>query len=136
MVGEMIRLFTPLVLGTTFVVSVLAVGRITVSPDSWISSIVALSFLPLALGAIALQARLTSKHSRSMKAPGKIRAALVGAGAALAAALLLSIAEEIGFSDNDVTSNWGIAGTLLVALVAVAVDLYIARLEQKASDDD
>jgi len=71
-----------------------------------------------------------------MKAPGKIRAALVGAGAALAAALLLSIAEEIGFSDNDVTSNWGIAGTLLVALVAVAVDLYIARLEQKASDDD
>jgi len=132
----MIRLFTPLVLGTTFVVSVLAVGRITVSPDSWISSIVALSFLPLALGAIALQARLTSKHSRSMKAPGKIRAALVGAGAALAAALLLSIAEEIGFSDNDVTSNWGIAGTLLVALVAVAVDLYIARLEQKASDDD
>jgi len=136
LVGEMIRLFTPLVLGTTFVVSVLAVGRITVSPDSWISSIVALSFLPLALGAIALQARLTSKHSRSMKAPGKIRAALVGAGAALAAALLLSIAEEIGFSDNDVTSNWGIAGTLLVALVAVAVDLYIARLEQKASDDD
>jgi len=132
----MIRLFTPLVLGTTFVVSVLAVGRITVSPDSWISSIVALSFLPLALGAIALQARLTSKHSRSMKAPGKIRAALVGAGAALAAALLLSIAEEIGFSDNDVTNNWGIAGTLLVALVAVAVDLYIARLEQKASDDD
>jgi len=71
-----------------------------------------------------------------MKTSGKIRAALVGAGAALSAALLLSIAEALGLSEQEMTDDWGIVGTLLLALVAVAVDRYTAWLEKKAENDD
>lgn len=132
----MIRLFTPLVLGTTLVVSILAIVRFLLSPEAWISSLLALAFLPLALGAMVLRARLVSQPKESMKAPGKIRAALVGAGAALTAGLLLSIADALGFSEDEIRGDWGIIGTLLLAIVAVAVDLFTGRLEQKAGDDD
>lgn len=132
----MIRLFTPLVLGTTLVVSALAIGRVVLSPDSWISSLLALAFLPLAFGTIVIRARLTSQSAGTTKTSGKIRAALVGAGAALAAALLLSIAEALGFSEREVTEDWGIVGTLLLSLIVVAGDLFSARLEHNARDDD
>jgi len=71
-----------------------------------------------------------------MKTSGKIRAALVGAGAALSAALLLSIAEALGLSEQEMTDDWGIVGTFFLALVAVAVDRYTAWLEKKAENDD
>ena len=132
----MIRLFTPLVLATTLIVSVLAIVRILLLPESWISSLLALAFLPLVLGALVLRARSTAMPEESFKAPGKIRAALVGAGAALTAGLLLSIADPLGFSEDELRGKWGIIGTLLIAFVAVAVDFLTGRLEQKAGDDD
>jgi len=132
----MIRLFTPLVLGITLVVSILAIARVALSPGSWVSSLLALVFLPAALSAIVLRARLASESTKSMKTSGKIRAALVGAGAALSAALLLSIAEALGLSEQEMTDDWGIVGTLLLAFVAVAVDRYTAWLEKKAENDD
>jgi len=132
----MIRLFTPLVLGITLVVSILAIARVALSPGSWVSSLLALAFLPAALSAIVLRARLASESTKSMKTSGKIRAALVGAGAALSAALLLSIAEALGLSEQEMTDDWGIVGTLFLALVAVAVDRYTAWLEKKAENDD
>ncbi|MDY7093609.1 MAG: hypothetical protein SX243_11625 [Acidobacteriota bacterium] len=132
----MTRLFTPLVLGTTVVVSVLAIIRLVLSPDSWASSLLALAFLPLALGVMVLRERASRQPARDTRTSGKMRAAIVGAGAALAAALLLSIAEAFGFSELDFGGNWPVVGTLLIALIAVAVDLIAARLEQKASDED
>ncbi|GAB4187689.1 MAG: hypothetical protein Tsb002_13190 [Wenzhouxiangellaceae bacterium] len=132
----MIRLFTPLVLGTTLVVSALAIARFVLSPDSWASSLLALAFLPLALGAIAIRARLASQSKKNIQTSGKVRAAIVGGGVALSAALLFSIAEALGFSERAMADEWGIVGTLLLALIAVAVDLFSARLERKAYDDD
>jgi hypothetical protein len=132
----MIRLFTPLVLGTTLVVAVLAIGRFALSPDSWMSSLLSLAFLPIVLGAIVIRARHGSQPSRNVETSGKIRAGLVGAGVALAAALLLSIAEALGYSEQEMTDKWGIVGTLFLALIAIAVDLFSARLEHREQDDD
>lgn len=132
----MIRLFTPLVVGVTLVVSALAIGRMVLSPETWPSSLVALAFLPLVLGVLAFRARRDAASGKGVRTFGKVRAALVGAGAALGAGLMLSMAESFGFSEQTVAGKWGTFGTLLIAFVAVVADLITARLEQKAHDDD
>ena len=132
----MIRLLTPLVVGIVLAVSVLAVARLVLLPDLWMSSICALVFMPGALGILVLRARFGSQSTGSIKASGSIRAALVGAGTALAVALLLSITDEFGLiPEQFADSNLRSLAALVPAFGAVAFDLFTARLEQKARDE-
>jgi hypothetical protein len=123
----MVKLFTPLVLGMTMLVLCLTGGRISVAPELWASSLLAFALLPVILAVIAYRARNALPAGGSITTDGKIRAALVGAGAVLSVGLMLSIEEALGFSEENVATNWGILGTLLLALVAVVVDLPFCR---------
>lgn len=129
----MIKLQTPLILGTVLVVMVLCVVRLVLLPESWLSSLTALAFFPIAIGVLKIQSRSVSDSSKAGKVSGKLRAGLVGAGVLLATSLLLSITDSIGL-----TALSGGPGTLIAilsAIAAVATDLLSARLEQKARRD-
>ena len=131
----MIKLRTPLVLGTVLVVTVLCVVRLVLLPESWASSLVALAFFPVATGVLLIRSRSALELGRAIMVSGKTRAALVGAGVLLAVSLLLSITDNIGLTEQ---SGGGAGGTLIAmlsAIMAVAVDLLSARLERKAEKD-
>ncbi len=131
----MIKLRTPLVLGTVLVVTVLSVIRLALLPDSWASSLAAAAFLPIVIGVLMIRSRSASEPGKAIKVSGKLRASLVGAGVLLATSLLLSITDIIGLTGQN---GGGAGGTLIVmlsAIVAVAIDLLSARLERKAEKD-
>lgn len=130
----MIRLLSPLVVSTVVIVSLLAALRLILAPESWPSSLIALAFLPLALGVLMLRARKQNQGKNQVQTSGKTRAALVGAGAALAASLFLSITVELGLTEESIKQNFRFLGALLPALAAIAFDLFTARLEKKEKD--
>ena len=131
----MIKLKTPLVIGTVIVVTVLSIVRMVIAPESWASSLVALAFLPLAIGILVNRARSASDPERARKISGKLRAALVGAGVLLATSLLLSITDSLGLTGQSGGGRGRFLVTILPAIVAVAADLLSARLERKAEKD-
>jgi len=131
----MIKLRTPLVIGTVLVVAVLSVVRLVLLPGSWASSLAALAFLPLAIGVLVTRSRLASDPERARKIVGKFRAGLVGAGVLLATSLLLSITDKLGFTGQSGGGGGRSLVVMLPAIVAAAADVLSTRLEQKAEKD-
>jgi len=131
----MIKLQTPLVIGTLLVVAVLGVTRLVLVPDAWASSIAALGFIPIAIGVAFLQARSISDPQRARKISGRLRASLVGAGVLLATALLLSITDRLGITGKYNNGDERSLLVLLPAIIATAADLLSTRLEQKAEKE-
>ena len=131
----MIRLRTPLVIATVLAVAVLSVARLVLIPESWASSLAALAFLPLAIGALVIRSRSTSDPERAGKISGRLRAGLVGAGVLLATSLLLSITDKLGLTGQSGGEGGRSLIVMLPAIVAVAADLLSARLEREAEKD-
>lgn len=131
----MIKLRTPLVIGTILVVTVLGIVRLVLLPGSWASSLAALAFLPLAIGVLVIRSRSASNPDRARKISGKLRAGLVGAGVLLATSLLLSITDTLGITGQGGAGGGRPLVVMLPAIVAVAADILSARLEQKAEKD-
>lgn len=131
----MIKLRTPLVLGTVLVVTVLCVVRLVLLPESWASSLAALAFFPIAISILLIRSRSASEPGRAIKVSGKLRAGLVGAGVLLATSLLLSISDNIGLTGQSGGGTGGTLIAMLSAIVAVGVDLLSTRLERKAEKD-
>ena len=131
----MIKLPTPLVNGTVLVVAVLGIDRLELLPESWASSLVALAFLPLAIGILVIRSRPASNPERARRISGRLRAGLVGAGVLLATSLLLSITDKLGLTGQGGGGGGRPLMVMLPAIVAVAADILSARLEQKAEKD-
>jgi hypothetical protein len=131
----MIKLRTPLVIGTLLVVAVLSILRLVLLPEAWASSIAALAFYPLAIGVLMIRSRSPSDSDRYRKNSGKVRAALVGAGVLLATSLLLSITDRLGLTGQGVGGGGRSLMVWLPAIVAAAADFLSSRLEHKAEKD-
>jgi len=131
----MIRLRTPLVIGTVLLVSVLSIVRLVLAPESRASSVAALTFLPLAIGILVILSRAVSDPERARKIAGRLRAGLVGAGVLLASSLLLSITDTLGLTGQSGGGGGRSMIVMLPAVVAVAADLLSARLENEAERD-
>jgi hypothetical protein len=129
----MIKIRTPLVIGTALAVVVLSIVRLVLLPESWASSLTALAFLPLVIGILVIRSRSASDTERARKISGKLRAGLVGSGVLLATSLLLSITDKLGLTGQ--TGGGHSEVIILSAIVAVAADFLSARLEQKAEKD-
>ena len=131
----MINIRTPIVIGTVLLVSVLCVVRLVLLPESWVTSLAALAFFPIAIGVLVIRSRSASDPERARKISGKLRAALVAAGVLLASSLLLSITDSIGLTEQTADGGGRFLIIMLSAIVAVAVDVLSARLERKAEKD-
>ena len=131
----MIKLRTPLVIGTVLVVTVLGITRLVLFPESWASSLVALAFLPSAIGVLVIRFRSASDSEQVIKISGGLRAGLVGAGVLLATSLLLSITDKLGLTGQGGGEGDHFLIVILPAIVAVAADFLSARLERKAEQD-
>ena len=131
----MIKLRTPLVIGTVLVVTVLSIVRLLLLPESWASSLAALAFFPLAIGVLVFRSRSASDPVTAREFPGRLRAGLVGAGVLLATSLLLSITDELGITGQSGGGGGRSLMVVLAAIVAAAADVLSARLEQKAEKD-
>ena len=129
----MIKLRTPLVIGTVLAVMILCIVRLVLLPESWVSSVAGLAFFPLVIGVLVIRSRSASDPEKAKKVSGRLRASLVGAGVVLATSLFLSITDELGLTmqSNDGRSLF----VLLPAVVAVVADILSARLEHKAGKD-
>ena len=131
----MIKLRTPLVIGTVLVVAVLSIVRLVLSPELRASSVASLAFLPLAIGVLVILSRSVSDSETARKISGGFRAGLVGAGALLATSLLLSITDALGLTGQSGGGGGRSLIIMLSAVVAVAVDVLSARLEHEAEKD-
>jgi hypothetical protein len=131
----MIKLRTPLVIGTLLVVAVLSIVRLVLLPEAWASSLAALAFYPLAIGVLMIRSRSPSDSDRYRKNSGRLRAALVGAGVLLATSLLLSITDRLGLTGQGGGGGGRSLMVMLPAIVAAAADFLSSRLEQKAEND-
>lgn len=131
----MIKLRTPLVLGTVFLVTVLGVIRLVLMPESWASSLTALAFFPVAIGVLVIRSRSVAEPEKVREVSGKLRAGLVGAGVLIATSMLLSISEHIGLTGQRDGGFGGALIPILSAIAAVAIDMLSGRLERKAEED-
>jgi len=131
----MIKLRTPLVIVTVLVAEVLCVVRLVLLPESWLSSLAALTFLPLAIGVLVMRSNSALDPEKASKISGRLRAALVGAGVLLATSLLLSITDKLGLTENSGDGGDRSLIVMIPAIVAVAADILSTRLEQKAEKD-
>ena len=131
----MVNLKTPLVITTVLIVLGMGVVRLVLVPEEWLSSLIALAFLPLAIGGLIFTSRSVSDPARTRKLSGRLRAALVGAGVLLATAMLLSITDKLGITVQDAESDMRSLAVLLPAIIATAADLLSARLEHQAEQD-
>lgn len=126
------KLLTPLVLFTVVFLSLLGLIRLVLLPDTWVSSLAAMLFLPIVLGVLLLKSNHPSQPKSEIKIHGKLRAALVAAGVALGCALLLSITEALGLTEAIENDRWRSMAVLLPAFIAAFADIMSARLEKKA----
>lgn len=131
----MIKLRTPLVIGTALAVAVLSIARLALLPESWASSLAALAFVPIAMGVLVIRSRSASDPERARKISGRLRAGLVGAGVLLATSLLLSITDKLGLTGQSGGGGGRSLIVILPAIVAAAADVLSARLEQRAEED-
>ena len=131
----MVNLKTPLVITTVLIVLGMGVVRLVLVPEEWLSSLIALAFLPLAIGGLIFTSRSVSDPARTRKLSGRLRAALVGAGVLLATAMLLSVTDKLGITVQDAKSDVRSLAVLLPAIIATAADLLSARLEHQAEQD-
>lgn len=130
----MIRLLTPWLLLTVCAVALLAVSRWVLLPDTWLTSLVALLFLPAVIAGIVVRARRRAGPHAAITIAANLRAALLGAGVALGVALLLSITDALGMTNSQGSGDWRSFATLFPALLAAAADMLSAKLERKALD--
>ena len=131
----MVNLKTPLVITTVLIVLGMGVVRLVLVPEEWLTSLIALAFLPLAIGGLIFTSRSVSDPARTRKLSGRLRAALVGAGVLLATAMLLSVTDKLGITVQDAKSDVRSLAVLLPAIIATAADLLSARLEHQAEQD-
>jgi hypothetical protein len=131
----MIKLRTPLVIGTVLLVAVLIIVRLALFPESWASSLAALAFFPLAIGVLVIRSRSVSDSERARKISGRLRAGLVGAGVLLATSLLLSITDKLGLTGQSGGGGGRSLIVMLPAIVAAAADVLSSRLEHEAEKD-
>ena len=131
----MIKLRTPLVIGTVLLVAVLSILRLVLLPGLWVSSLAALAFIPLAIGVLMIRSRAASDSEKVRKISGRLRAGLVGAGVLLATSLLLSITDSLGLTGQSGDGGGRSLIVMLPAIVAAAADVLSLRLEQEAEKD-
>jgi len=131
-----VRITTPLTVGTAIVVAVLGSVMILIEPEDLWAWLIAILFLPTAMLGLTLISVLGGSSDKSApKVAGGLRAALVGAGVLLATALGFSITENLGLTGSEGQFTAAPILTVLVALVAVFIDVAGARLEQAAAHD-
>jgi len=131
----MVKLRTPLVIGTVLLVTALAIARLIYLPEAWVSSVVALVFLPLAIAILVARSRAAADTEKARTMSGRLRAALVGAGVLLGTALLLSITDELGYTNQSGSSSGFSILVLLPAIIATGADLFSTWLEKQAEKD-
>jgi hypothetical protein len=131
----MSKLLTPLVIGTTLVVMALGITRLLLIPETWVSSVLALLFLPVVIGVLLARHHTGIKTTGSIRVSGKLRAGLVGGGVLLATALLESMIETLGLLSGREDGISTIVVVAVPALIAVGIDLFSARLEKRAEKD-
>lgn len=131
----MIKLRTPLVIGTVLIVTVLGAIRLILVPESWASSLAALVFFPCVFGILTIRPPSRADDSSGKKVSGKLRASLVGAGVLLASSLFLSITDNIELTGQSDSEGGRTLFVMIGALIAVAADLLSARLEKKAEEE-
>jgi len=128
------RVVTPMVLIAGVVVAVVGAANIFLAPELTTRWVLGILFLPAMILLIRLLLR-NPKAARRIGGGGGIRAGLVGAGVALAAAFSFSFTDQMGWTseDNPVTS--GPLWVFLLAGIAIGVDVLGSRLQAKASED-
>jgi hypothetical protein len=131
----MSKLLTPLVIGTTLAVMALGITRLLLIPETWVSSVLALLFLPVVIGVVLARHHTGIKTTGSIRVSGKLRAGLVGGGVLLATALLESMIETLGLLPGREDGISTIFVVAVPALIAVGIDLFSARLEKSAEKD-
>ena len=130
-----VRITTPLVIGTSIVVAVLAATLIYLEPVRLWSQIVAMLFLPAAMTALFFVTRRMQDHERARKLGGNLRAGLVGAGVLLATSLAFRITDAFGWTGGDEQLTGRSIIVFMPAVVSVLIELFGARLEHEAQKD-
>lgn len=130
------KLVTPLTIGAAIVVAVFGVANIALEPERTLVWLLGILFLPVAMFLLTRAVRRGGRVARSVGKGGGVRAGLVGAGVALAAAFALSFTDQMGWTGEDSTITSGPVWIFLLAALAIGVDILSARLEAKAEEDD
>lgn len=131
----MIRIRTPLVIGTILVVVILGVARLALMPDSWATSLVALAFFPIVFGVLTIRPPSNSDPEKTKQLAGKLRVGIVAAGVVLASSLLLSITDFIGLTAESGDAGGRSLLVMLGAVIASVAEVISSRLEKKAGKD-
>ena len=127
------RIATKLVVATTLVVTVLAITMMFLEPQGMLRWLLALAFLPAAVGSLMATARRRKSGTESRRVFGRIRAALVGAGVLLATALLFSVTDSLGWTGTDGEPQGRGLLMFLPAIIAVLAELAGMALENVAA---
>lgn len=128
------KLFTPLIIGSVLSVMALGIARLLLMPEAWISSILALLFFPLVIGGLLARHRSGANPDGTIRVSGKLRAGLVGSGVLLATALSESMIETLGLIPESTDGVGAMFVVALPAAVAVAIDIFSARLESRVEE--
>lgn len=128
------RIVTPLTIGAAVVVTVFGIANIVLVPEHTMRWVLGMLFLPVMFGLIHLLLRSPSA-ARRIGGGGGVRAGLVGAGVALAAAFGFRFTEAMGWTSADNALTSGPVGVFLLAAIAIGIDLLGARLEARAEKD-
>ena len=129
------RLTTPLVVGTTTVVAVLAAILMYLEIERFLSLLVSALFLPAALAVLGWSTQRMSGVERAAIISGRLRAGLVGAGVLLATSLAFRITDTLGWTGGESQLKGRSVIVFLPAMVAVVIDVLGARLEYEAEKD-
>ena len=129
------RIATPLVVVTTLIVVALSITMLVLDPQQLGKWILAIIFLPLALGTTMYFARRRGAGGTSPRYFGQIRAALVGAGVLLATALGFAVTDTLGWTGEDGHLEGRGLLMFLPAIVAVVIELAGMALEKAAAKD-
>lgn len=124
-----------MVVATTLIVVALSITMMVLDPQQLGKWILAIIFLPLALGTTMYFARRRGAGDTSRRYFGQIRAALVGAGVLLATALGFAVTDNLGWTGEDGHLEGRGLLMFLPAIVAVVIELAGMALEKAAAKD-
>ncbi len=128
-------LATPLVVGTTTVVAILAAILMYLDSGRFLSLLISMLFLPVALLILMLVTRRIDDVNRASVIGGRLRAGLVGAGVLLATSLAFRVTDVLGWTGGESQLAGRSFIVFLPAIVAVSIDVLGARLEYEAEKD-
>ncbi len=130
-----VRIATPLVIGTTIVVAVLAVILMYLEAERLVPLFVAMAFLPVSMAVLFALTRRMRDRERAVKLGGRLRAGLVGAGVLLVTTLAFRITDALGWTGSDTQTSSRSIIVFMPAIVAVLIEVLGARLEYEAEKD-